>query len=72
MLGLISATSAPFTFHEKRIKIAKGAEPAGGRRSEVEDQTSPTDPIKGRAERQQWEKVEVGVRGGARLQSGVG
>ena len=50
-MGLISATSAFFTSHEKRIKIAKG-EPAGGQRSEVGDQSSPTGPIKRRAERQ--------------------
>ena len=43
---------------EKRIKIAKGAEPAGGRRLEVEDQTSPTDPIKRRAEHQSRSKLK--------------
>ena len=51
VVRMIPTTSAHVRISRRvRIKMPKGAEPAGGRRSEVEDQTRLPDPIKRRAE----------------------
>ena len=59
---MIPTTSAHVRVSRRdRIRMTKGAEPAGGERSKVKDQRPPPDPIKG-----QVQCSRVPVRGGER------